>query len=150
MGLTLGQSAQWIRMFIIKITDKFILGLDILQAYDVMLDMKHNVLWLGKQQVLSEHPEVQLQSSRTLANHEMILAQCNKCGDCMVRGPSGGSKWPNGIKFEELSSRKTVQSQDVGSSWIWGTYQNQECDQRRQVWLRAQLFSSWEPLMWAA
>jgi hypothetical protein len=34
----------------------------------------------------------------------------------MVRGPSGGSKWLNGIKIEELSSKMTVQSQDIGSS----------------------------------
>jgi hypothetical protein len=45
---TLGQSTIYIWVFVKKITDKFILGSRVLQAYDAAVDLNHHVLWLGE------------------------------------------------------------------------------------------------------
>jgi hypothetical protein len=40
-----------------KFTDKFILRLDVLQAYYAAVDLNHHVLWLGEGEVSLRHPE---------------------------------------------------------------------------------------------
>jgi hypothetical protein len=40
-----------------KITDGFIMGLDILQAYDMAADLKHCVLSPGKEEMSLWHPK---------------------------------------------------------------------------------------------
>jgi hypothetical protein len=42
--LTLGQCHLQVRVFITEITDKFILGLDVLRANNASVDLKHSVL----------------------------------------------------------------------------------------------------------
>jgi hypothetical protein len=49
--LPLAHTALQIRVFIGKITNESILGLDILQAYDTAVDLKHSVLRLRKEEV---------------------------------------------------------------------------------------------------
>jgi hypothetical protein len=47
VDLTLGRCALNIWVFIADITDDFILGMDVLRAYDALVDVKHDALRLG-------------------------------------------------------------------------------------------------------
>jgi hypothetical protein len=49
--LTLGQRALKIWVFVADITDEFILGLDILRAYDASVDVGRHVLRLGQEEM---------------------------------------------------------------------------------------------------
>jgi hypothetical protein len=49
--LTVGRRAWRILVFVAQLTDKFVLGLDVLQAYDVSVDLRHHLLRLGWKEV---------------------------------------------------------------------------------------------------
>jgi hypothetical protein len=61
--LPLAHTALQIRVFTGKLTDESILGLDILQVYDTIVDLKHSVLRLHKEEVSIWLPGPQPQSA---------------------------------------------------------------------------------------
>jgi hypothetical protein len=66
-------------MFITKITDSFMPGLDVMQAYDTMIDLKRHVLRLGEEEVslwcLEDRPRSSL---LMMGNDEVIPASCER------------------------------------------------------------------------
>jgi hypothetical protein len=80
--LTLGQRALNIWMFVADITDEFILGLDILRAYDASVDVGHNVLRLGQEEMpVREAPTASvLTRSRSTESHRNRQPVCWQCG----------------------------------------------------------------------
>jgi hypothetical protein len=88
--LPLAHTALQITVFIGKITNESILGLDMLQAYDTAVELKHSVLRLCK-----EEPSLWLPggTSISLYDHQQqgnTSSMCDSC-DCTVSGPPGGS-----------------------------------------------------------
>jgi hypothetical protein len=66
VDLTLGQRTLRIWVFVADITDDFILGLDILRAYDAKVDMGRHVLRLGRNEVpVREAPTASVRSQPT-------------------------------------------------------------------------------------
>jgi predicted aspartyl protease len=62
--LTLGQRALRIWVFVAEVTDEFILGLDVLRAYDASLDLGRHLLRLGQEEVTLWRPGAQHKSAR--------------------------------------------------------------------------------------
>jgi hypothetical protein len=79
VDLALEQSTLCIWLFITKITDQFILGLEILRAYDTVTDLKHSVLQMGQEEVLLWHSHAWPQPSLyMMASNDVIPVQCDK------------------------------------------------------------------------
>ena len=73
--LTLGLPALRIWVFVVEVTDEFILGLDVLRAYNASVDLGHHLLQLGQEEVTLWRPGAQRNSARlSLAGVEMIPA----------------------------------------------------------------------------
>jgi hypothetical protein len=86
--LTLRQSIPWIWALITKITDEFILGLDILQAYNTVVALKYHVLQLGQEGASLWHPRSQLRSSLlALASDKLIRGQCKRVVTAQLNSP---------------------------------------------------------------
>jgi hypothetical protein len=80
--LTLGQRALKIWVFVADVTDEFILGLDILRAYDASVDVGRHVLRMGQEKVpVREAPTASVLSrSRPTESHSNRRPVCWKCG----------------------------------------------------------------------
>jgi hypothetical protein len=76
--LTLGQRALKIWVFVADVTDKFILGLDILRSYHTTLDVGGNVIRLDQEEVpVREAPtSSMLTLSRTTESHRNVRLVC--------------------------------------------------------------------------
>jgi hypothetical protein len=77
LTLTLGWCPHKIWVFVAIVTNKFILGLDILHAYDASLNLGRQTLCLAEEEVSQWSPEVGHQpSSLVVARDQLIPAQC--------------------------------------------------------------------------
>jgi hypothetical protein len=79
-------------MFVAEITDEFILGLDVLRAYNASMDVGHYLLRLGQEEVILWKPGVQPISSRlSLVSDEVIPAQCERVVMASLEAPLGAT-----------------------------------------------------------
>lgn len=75
--LTLGWRALRIWVFIAEFNKEFILGLDVLRAYDVSVDLECHLLRLGWEEVTLSRPGAQPKSARlSLVGDKVISARC--------------------------------------------------------------------------
>jgi hypothetical protein len=66
-------------VFVAEVTDEFILGLDVLRAYDASVDLGRHLLRLGREEVTLWRPGAQVKSSRlSLVCDEVIPARCER------------------------------------------------------------------------
>jgi hypothetical protein len=88
--LTLGRRTLRIWVFIAEITDEFILGLDVLRAYNVSVDVGCHLLRLGQEEVTLWRPGAQPKSSRlSLVGDEVIPARCERVVMARLQAPLG-------------------------------------------------------------
>jgi hypothetical protein len=74
--LTLGLRTLRIWVFVAEITDEFILGLDVLRAYNASVDVGRHLLRLGQEEITLWRPGAQPNSSRlSLVGAEVIPAR---------------------------------------------------------------------------
>jgi len=77
--LTLGRRALRIWVFVAEVTDQFILGLDVLRAYDASVDLGRHLLRLGQEEVTLWKPGAQPKSAMlSMAGDELIPARCER------------------------------------------------------------------------
>jgi predicted aspartyl protease len=75
--LTLGRRSIRIWVFVADITDEFILGLDVLRAYDAFVDLGRHLLRSGQEEGTLWEPDAQPKPIRiTLASDEVIPVRC--------------------------------------------------------------------------
>jgi hypothetical protein len=78
--LTIGQRTLRSWVFVADITDNFILGLDILRAYDASVDIGRRVLRLGRDEVPVREVPTELKRTRPTENRRNGLPVCWQCG----------------------------------------------------------------------
>jgi len=79
VDLTLGRQALRIWVFVAEVTDEFILGLDVLRAYDASVDLGCHLLRLGREEVTLWRPGTQPKSARlSLVASVVIPARCER------------------------------------------------------------------------
>jgi hypothetical protein len=79
VDLTPGQRALSFCVFVADVTDKFILGLNVLRAYDASVNLGRHLLRLGQEEVTLWRPAAQPKSARlSLVGDEVIPAQCER------------------------------------------------------------------------
>ena len=89
--LTLERRALRIWVFVAEVMDEFILGLDVLRAYDAPMDLGH-LLRLGQEEVTLWKPGAQPKSARlSLAGDELILARCERVVMARLEAPVGAT-----------------------------------------------------------
>jgi hypothetical protein len=92
--LNLGQQVLKIWVFVADITDEFIMGLDILRAYEDSVDVRLHVLLLGQEEVpvRETHTTPVLALSRPTESYRNRRPVCWQCGDSghLRRGTLGG------------------------------------------------------------
>jgi predicted aspartyl protease len=77
--LIMGRRALKLWVFVAGIADEFILGLDVLRAYDASVDLGRHLLRLGQEEVTLWRPGVQPKSARLcLVGDEVIPARCER------------------------------------------------------------------------
>ena len=77
--LNLERQALRIWMFVAEVMDEFILGLDVLRAYDASVDLGRCLLRLGQEEVTLWRPSAQRKSARhSLVGDEVIPAPCER------------------------------------------------------------------------
>jgi hypothetical protein len=77
-------------VFVAGLTNEFILGLDILRAYDASVDLGRHLLRLGQEEVTLWRPGVQLKSARLcLVSDEMNPARCERVIMARLEAPLG-------------------------------------------------------------
>ena len=102
--LTLGRQALRIWAFVAEVTDEFILGLDVLLAYDTSVDLGRHLLRLGQEDVLLC---AQSSSSRlSPVREEVIPARCEKVVMVTSETPLGATN--DLIEPSQKSSRDGV------------------------------------------
>jgi hypothetical protein len=90
--LTLGQRALRIWVFVAEVTDEFILGLDVLRAYDASVDLGRHLLRLGQGEVTLWRPGAQPKYARlSLVGDEVIPAQCEMVVMARLVAPLGAT-----------------------------------------------------------
>ena len=90
--LTLGQRALSIWVFVAEVTDEFILGLDVLRAYDASVDLGRHLLRLGQEEVTLWRPGAQPKSARlSLVGDEVIPARCERVVVARLEAPLGAT-----------------------------------------------------------
>jgi hypothetical protein len=88
----MGRLTLRILLFVTEITDEFILGLDVLRAYNVSVDVGHYLLRLGQEEVILWKPGVQTKSSRlSLVSDEMIPARYERVVMASLEAPLGAT-----------------------------------------------------------
>jgi hypothetical protein len=82
VDLNLGQRTLKTRVFVADITDEFILGLDILRAYDASVDVRRHVRRLGQEEMPVREPPTTsvLTRSRPTESHRNRRPVCWQCG----------------------------------------------------------------------
>jgi hypothetical protein len=86
--MTLGRRTLRIWVFVAEITDEFILGLDVLRAYNVSVDVGCHLLRLGQEEVTLWRPGAQPKSSRlSLDGDEVIPARCERVVMARLEAP---------------------------------------------------------------
>jgi hypothetical protein len=83
--LTLGWSVLQIWVFTDKTTDKFIPGLDVLWAYDTVVDLKHHMLRVGEVSLCCPHTSPRL-FLHTMAS-DVMLPQWQRVETVQLEGP---------------------------------------------------------------
>jgi hypothetical protein len=79
-------------VFAAEITDEFILGLDVLQAYNASVDVGRHLLRLGQEEVTLWRPGAQPKSSRlSLVGDEVIPARCERVVMARLEAPLGAT-----------------------------------------------------------
>jgi len=77
--LTLGRRSLRIWVFVAEVIDEFILGLDVLPAYDAFVDLGRHLLRLGREEVTLWRPGIQPISARlSLVCDVVIPARCER------------------------------------------------------------------------
>jgi hypothetical protein len=90
--LTLGRRALTIWVFVPEVTDEFILGLDVLRAYNTSVDLGHHLLRLGREEVTLWRPGTQPKSARlSLVGDEVIPARCERVVMARLGAPLGAT-----------------------------------------------------------
>jgi hypothetical protein len=90
--LTLGRRALRIWVFVAEVTDEFILGLDVLRAYDAFVDLGRHLLLLGQEEVTVWRPGAQHKSARvSLTGDEVIQARCKRVVMARLETPLGAT-----------------------------------------------------------
>jgi hypothetical protein len=80
-------------VFVISITNEFILGLNIMRAYDASMDLKCHMLWLSSEDMWFQHlghDHVHPPPSCMKGNSEEAMAQYKSCS-CVAGMTPGGS-----------------------------------------------------------
>jgi hypothetical protein len=76
---TLGQLPLEIWVFVSHITDELILGLNILRAYDASMDLGHQMLRLGEEEVSLWSPHLDPQPSCLVVGDDQVIpTQCKR------------------------------------------------------------------------
>jgi hypothetical protein len=91
-------------VFVTKITENVILGLDACQVHVMAANMKHRVLQLGE--------EVVLWGRFPIISHKVIMTKCESC-NCLLVGPS-----------EVANSLKVAHQYYFGSTLVRATLKN--------------------------
>jgi hypothetical protein len=79
-------------VFVAKVTDEFILGLDVLRAYDASVDLGRNMLRLGQKEVTLWRSGAQTKSTRlSLVGDEVIPARCERVMMAKLEAPLGAT-----------------------------------------------------------
>jgi hypothetical protein len=90
LTLTLGQRSLKIWVFVADITNEFILGLDILRAYNASVDIGRQTLRLAEEEVSLWSPgEGPRPSNLVVAKDQVIPAQCEKIVMARMENPLG-------------------------------------------------------------
>jgi hypothetical protein len=87
--LTLGQRTLRIWVFVAEITDQFILGLDVLRAYNASVDVGLCLLRLGQKVTLWKTGVQQKSSRLSLVNEAVIAARCERVLIAKLEAPLG-------------------------------------------------------------
>jgi hypothetical protein len=88
--LNLGRRVLRLWVFVAEITDKFILGLDVLRAYDASVDLGRHMLRLDQKEVTLWRPGVQSKSARLyLVGDEVNSARCESVVMAKLEAPLG-------------------------------------------------------------
>ena len=88
--LTLGRRALRIWVFVADVTDEFILGLDILRAYDASVDLGRHLLRLGGEEVTLWGPGTRTKTARlSLVDDEVNPAPCERAVMARLGAPLG-------------------------------------------------------------
>jgi hypothetical protein len=88
--LTLGQRTLRIWVFAAEITDEFILGLDVLRAYNVSVDVGRHLLRIGQEVVTLWRPGAQPKSSwLSLVSDKVIPTRCERVVMARLEAPLG-------------------------------------------------------------
>jgi len=79
-------------VFVAEITDEFILGLDVLLAYDTSVELGRHLLRLGQEEVRLWNSGVRPTSSRlSLVSDKVVPAQCEKVVMARIEAPMGAA-----------------------------------------------------------
>jgi hypothetical protein len=77
--LTLGRRALRIWVFVVYVTEKFILGLDVLRAYDTSVDLGRHLLRWGREELTLWRTGTRTKSARlSVVDDEVIPARCER------------------------------------------------------------------------
>jgi hypothetical protein len=95
--LILGQSPIWIWVYIEEIMDKFILGLDVLHAYDVFLGLGRHMLHVSRsgRGIPMNIPDTTLLIWSYGGQWPGDTSTMQESADNTAREPPGSSKWPS-------------------------------------------------------
>jgi hypothetical protein len=81
-----------IRVFIAKITDEFIIRLNVLRTYIAAMDLKLHMIRRDKEKLSLWLPDARRPSSRTMASDEVIMARCPRVLIALLEVPLVASK----------------------------------------------------------
>jgi hypothetical protein len=109
LTLSLLQRPLKIQLFVISITNEFILGLDILRSYDVSVDLGPQTLHLAEEGVSLWHagagPRL---SSLVVASDQVIPGTMQGNGDGLIGEPPWSRKWRGRTKSGGPFARRTT------------------------------------------
>ena len=90
--LTLGRWALRIWVFVAKVTDDFIFGMDVLRVYDASVDIRRHLLRLGREELTLWRPGTHPKSARfSLVGDEVIPARCERVVMAKLGAPLGAT-----------------------------------------------------------
>jgi len=90
--LTLGRRALRIWVFVAEVTDKFVLGLDVLRTYVASMDTGCHLLWLGWEEVMLWRLGTQPKSTRlSLVGDEVTPVRCEREVMAKLGAPLGAT-----------------------------------------------------------
>jgi hypothetical protein len=94
-------------VFVVEVTDKFILGLDVLQVYNASVDLGRHLLRLGQEEMTLLRSGTQPKPSQlSLVRDKVILARCERVVMARLEAPLGATNVL--IKPSQKSSQNSV------------------------------------------